>query len=152
MSLRLAARRSLIAAICTIGIGIGAVPENARAQQTIVVKNDRGGLIQSRATTVNRLRASGQRVEIRGTCLSACTMLLGASNVCVSPNATLGFHGPTSYGRRLVPEDFEHWSRVMASNYSPRLRSWYMNTGRYRLSGYYRLSGREVINMGYRRC
>ena len=128
------------------------LPTRATAQQIYVVNADRGGLISSRVTQVRKLRSSGQRVEIRGTCLSSCTMLLGSGNVCVYPNAVLGFHGPSSYGRRLQPADFERWSQEIARHYTPQLRNWYLNTARYRTNGFYQISGRELIRMGYKRC
>ena len=129
-----------------------AVPTAGNAQQTFVVSVDRGGLISARVNQVSRLRSSGQRVEIRGTCLSSCTMLLGSGNVCVSPNAVLGFHGPSSYGRRLQPADFERWSQEIARHYTPQLRSWYLNKARYRTNGFYEISGHELIRMGYQAC
>lgn len=151
MNILQAARRSLIAALCLLGTGLVA-PESAEAQQTIVVRNDIGGLIQRRANKVSQIRATGQRVEILGTCLSSCTMYLGAGNVCISPNARFGFHGPSSYGRRLVPQDFERWSNVVASHFKPELQRWFMTKARYRINGFYRISGRQLIRMGYARC
>lgn len=40
----------------------------------------------------------------------------------------------------------------MASHYNPQLHSWFMTKARHRISGYYSMSGRELIGMGYRRC
>jgi hypothetical protein len=151
MTLLNAARRSLIAALCLLGTGVMA-PDTADAQQTIVVRNDHGGLIQRRANKISEIRASGQRVEIRGTCMSACTMYLGAGNVCISPNARFGFHGPSSFGRRLVSQDFERWSNVVASHFKPELQQWFMTKARYRINGFYRISGRQLIQMGYTSC
>lgn len=151
MTLLKAARRSLIAAFCLVGTGL-VMPETVEAQQAIVVRNDHGGLIQSRANKIRRIRSIGQRVEIRGTCLSACTMYLGAGNVCIAPQARFGFHGPSSYGRRLVSTDFEKWSNVLASHYKPELQSWFMSNARYRIKGYYYISGEQLIRMGYRSC
>ncbi|WP_323764773.1 hypothetical protein [Marinovum sp.] len=151
MKLLHAARCSLIAALCLVATGVVA-PEMAQAQQTIVVRNDIGGLIQSRANKVSQMRATGQRVEILGTCLSSCTMYLGAGNVCISPNARFGFHGPSSYGRRLVPQDFERWSNVIASHFKPELQQWFMTTARHRINGFYRISGRQLIQLGYASC
>ena len=33
---------------------------------------------------------------IAGTCVSSCTMFLGAQNVCVEADAAIGFHGPST--------------------------------------------------------
>lgn len=124
----------------------------AQTRVAYVVQSDRGGMIGQRSKEIRGLRATGQPVELRGTCLSACTMYLSLPNACVSSNATLGFHGPTRNGQRLSAREFDHWSQVMASNYREPLRSWYMTEGRHRISGYYRFSGAQLIQMGYRQC
>jgi len=119
----------------------------------IVVSNDRGGLVRRRAARIDRIRAAGQRVEIRGRiCFSSCTMYLGLPDTCVSPRTSFGFHGPSYYGARLSPSDFEYWSKVIASHYPEPLRSWYMRKGRTRIVSYFRLSGRDLIRMGIRQC
>jgi hypothetical protein len=53
---------------------------------------DNGGWIddyQQRVWAANRTRTP---VEIRGTCISACTMYLAVRDVCVAPDAVLWFH------------------------------------------------------------
>ncbi len=118
----------------------------------LVVTNDRGGSLGERADLIRQLRSSGQRVELRGTCLSACTMYLGLTNICISASAQFGFHGPTRDGHRLPAAEFDLWSQVMARNYAPELQRWYLHTARHRISGYYRKSGAELIRMGYPEC
>lgn len=151
MSVRSLAAR---AAACILAGALWVIPPESQAQSTVVVRNDRGGLLAERMREVARLRADEARVEIRGrVCLSSCTMFLGVENVCVEPDVTFGFHGPTSYGRPLAPERFETWSRIMAAHYpDERLRSWFLETGRHRIRGYYRVSGEQLIRMGTPRC
>jgi hypothetical protein len=129
-----------------------ATPARAESGDIMVVRSDRGGLIGQRNREINLLRATGQRVELRGTCLSACTMYLSLPNVCVSPSATFGFHGPTRDGKKLPKQEFDHWSEMMARNYREPLRSWFMSKGRYRTSGYFELGGTELIRIGYPSC
>ena len=144
-----------------LGLGAAAVallgltaPQMAMAQTgaAIVVQSDRGGMLGQRRQQIRQLRASGQRVELRGTCLSACTMYLSLPNVCVAATASFGFHGPSRNQRALPPVEFEHWSEVMARNYREPLRSWFLSEARYRITGYYALSGAELIRMGYAAC
>ncbi len=124
-----------------------------QAQQVIVIGDDRGGGINTRARIVDQIRAAHARVEIRGTiCYSACTMYLGAGDVCVSPGTTFGFHGPTRNGRALAPEAAERWSAVMARYYPEALRQWFMSTARFATGDIYRVSGAEIIRYGYRAC
>lgn len=129
-------------------------PVVAAAQGTVIVRNDRGGLLAERMQEVARLRDRGARVEIRGrVCLSSCTMYLGVENICVEPDVTFGFHGPTSYGRPLTPSRFENWSQIIAAHYpDDRLRQWFLDTARHRTRGYYRVSGQQLIRMGTPRC
>jgi|GEM_PF-662264 hypothetical protein len=123
------------------------------AQNTLIVRNDPGGVIGTRAQEIETLRAQGIRVELRGeVCLSSCTMYLGLRNTCVFRGTTFGFHGPSYYGVKLNANDFEYWSQVIAANYPPKLREWYMATGRYKITDYYRIKGAELIRLGVPEC
>lgn len=143
---------SLLSVACLAMVsGIGV--ERAEAQaRPLVIRSDPGGLLGVRSKEIRRLRASGARVELRGTCNSACTLYLGLANVCVDRRASFGFHGPSRYGKALPPAQFEHWSAVMADSYKEPLRSWFMTTARYEISGHIRLSGAELIRLGYAEC
>jgi hypothetical protein len=58
------------------------------------IGDDGGGQIGAYLAKHRALRASGERVEIDGTCASACTMLLGLiprDRICVTPRAKLVF-------------------------------------------------------------
>lgn len=124
----------------------------AQGQTAIVVHQDPGGSLGERRRLIKQLQSTGQRMELRGICYSACTMYLGLPNACVAPSASFGFHGPSSHGIALPPQEFERWSQVMAHYYREPLRSWYLSTARYEINGHYRLSGAELIRMGYARC
>ena len=71
---------------------------------TVRITDDRGGQIGEYLSKYHALRENGDRVEIDGTCASACTMLLGViprNRICVTPRAVLAFHSawtPTSGG------------------------------------------------------
>ncbi len=125
----------------------------ARGSDVIVINNDRGGVVRKRVNEIKRLRAAHKRVEIRGRiCYSSCTMYLGLPDTCVSPDTSFGFHGPSYYGTRLSNRDFEYWSNVIASHYPQPLRRWYLREGRNRISGFYKISGRELIRLGIKPC
>jgi len=123
------------------------------AAKTVVIGNDRGGRIRARLREIRDIRNRGQRVEIRGRlCLSTCTMFLGLPDTCVSRTTWFGFHGPSDYGRQLDVREFDYWSEVIALHYPDQLRGWYMQTGRMRIVGYYRISGVELIRTGVKEC
>ena len=150
---RAAARAmAALALAATVGTAARADYLFLAASKTMVVTSDRGGYLTQRSDQISRLRAAGDRVELRGTCLSACTMYLSLPNVCVAPTAIFGFHGPSLNGVPLPPRDFDYWSEVMASNYNPPLRSWFMKKARYNTSGYYQVTGEQLIRLGYPTC
>jgi hypothetical protein len=74
---------------------------------TVRIYDDGGGQIGEYLTKYHGLRENGDRVEIDGTCASACTMLLGViprNRICVTPRAVLAFHSAwtaTSEGEQI---------------------------------------------------
>ena len=126
------------------------------AGQTIDVKvigNDRGGLIGARVIEVAELNAHHRRVELRGRiCYSSCTLYLGARDLCISPQTVFGFHGPSRHGAALDTGQFEHWSAVMARHYKPPLRNWFLGTARHQINRISRISGAQLIALGYPAC
>lgn len=149
-----ARRGSLGCAILALAVSLLVLPSVVGAQQTIVIGNDRGGLVGERTRRIEAIRAAGQRVEIRGAiCYSACTLYLGAGDVCVSPGTVFGFHGPTRDGQPLTPESFDHWTGIMALYYNQPLGQWFMSDARYAgRNEIRRLSGDQLIQLGYRSC
>jgi hypothetical protein len=66
---------------------------------------DTGGSVVAASTAMLQARASGQPVEIRGTCYSACALKLASGNgLCIAPSARIGVHevrraiSPARYG------------------------------------------------------
>ncbi len=84
--------------------------------------------------------------------MSSCTMFLGAGDVCIDPDTVFGFHGPSFWGLALDQPSFDYWSGVIAEHYPEPLRAWYMDRGRYRRTGFFRISGRQIITLGYPSC
>ncbi|MCC7320528.1 MAG: hypothetical protein IT542_06055 [Rubellimicrobium sp.] len=151
---RVAVRRVGLALVAGLTLTVAALPALGQVAGVLIVGDDRGGMVGARASEIEGLRQARIRVEIRGSiCLSACTRYLGVGDVCVSPRTTFGIHGPTRDGRPLGGADFERWTAVMARHYAPPLRNWFMEGPRYRSgSDYSRLSGAELIRMGYPSC
>ena len=137
----------VLLAVCGASSGMSQVPS------PMIVQDDRGGYVGQRAMEIATLNAQQTMVELRGRiCYSSCTMYLGANRLCISPATTFGFHGPSQNGRTLPTALFDHWSNVMAAHYNEPLRDWFMREGRYRISGYFKISGGQLIEMGYRPC
>lgn len=71
-------------------LGFLATPPDIR--QPVIIEDDRGGLVDLYERTVIRYNLENRRVEIRGSCRSACTLALGVKNVCVAKGAQVRWH------------------------------------------------------------
>jgi hypothetical protein len=102
----------------------------APATATVRIANDPGGQIGPYLAKYRALRASRERVEIDGTCASACTMLLGIiprNRICVTPRATLVFHSAWDMeGDQAVTSD---GNRILWSTYPESVRQWIKRHG-----------------------
>lgn len=87
--------------------------------ETVVIMRDVGGVVVDYAARFETYRQSRTQVEIRGTCYSSCTMLLGLETVCVAPDAWLGFHkvkGPQGVSDDMLrPYNDFVWSHYPAA-------------------------------------
>lgn len=145
-----------IATVATLAVSTLLMPlhtANAAQRAPYVVGNDRGGYLHDRLIELGNLQRNGTRVQIRGkVCYSTCTMYIGLSGTCVDPSTTFGFHGPSKSGRRLDPQQFDYFSKVMADYYPAPLKDWFMRKGRHQISGVYKMKGTELIKMGVQSC
>jgi hypothetical protein len=94
----------------------------AASAQTVDVSDDHGGLISAYQNQWSTLAAQGVKVRIVGPCVSACTLVLSyvpRRNICVMPNAYLGFHWATTAFHTQ-----ELWSA-----YPPDIRQWIYQRG-----------------------
>ena len=85
----------------------------------LLIAYDLGGEIFPRLEAVR----DNPCVVINGYCASACTLHLSAEDVCLGPDAVLGFHGP------IVSEEWQKhfYITLVAEHYPPKLREWYLN-------------------------
>lgn len=119
----------------------------------LIITLDMGGPLADRIDAVAEMRRGGVAVRIDGRCDSACTLYLTLPQTCVTRRAMLGFHGPTTAtkGLPLLPRDHALWSRRMASHYPPRIRRWFMRTGRHTQKLQY-WTGAKLIRHGVPEC
>lgn len=113
------------------------------------VHYDGGGNILDYVRELSEIQRNGDRVEIVGTCLSSCTLYLGANDVCVAPDAVLGFHGPRGYLGivPLSPSDCESYRRIMAMSYPPGIREPFLEKWCNFTLRMQTLTGQEVADM-----
>jgi hypothetical protein len=78
------------------------------ASATMRIAEDRGGQIGQYLQAFASLRSSGENVVIDGSCLSACTLVLGLvprERICATERARFGFHAawmPDQDGRPVT--------------------------------------------------
>jgi len=127
--------------------GIGASDAGIRIAQ------DAGGRIETYVGKYQGVRSSGERVIIDGSCVPACTIVLGTvphDRICVTPHARLGFHAawdPDSRGRKITNLQATQTLYLM---YPFEVRRWIDQRGGLTPRMIY-LSGRELASM-FRPC
>src|SRR5580658_3576793 len=144
-------RRLLGAAVALAPIAYMATANPAAA--TVRIADDRGGNIGEYWSRFTALRDAKEQIIIDGICSSACTMVLGIvprDRICVTENATLGFHAayrPGFLGSRVVNEPA---TRTLMSIYPDAIRQWLARNGGLGTETIY-LSGPELFAL-YRKC
>lgn len=99
---------------------------------TVVLSNDNGGKMEEYTARFQQVRNSAETVVIDGTCLSACTMVLGMvphDRLCATPNAVLGFHAAWMYdisGNRVASAS---GTRDLMKTYPAAVRAWIARNG-----------------------
>ena len=121
--------RGFIAACVLVGATLGGM-SSASAQFRIA--DDRGGQIGPYLQQFAMVRESGSRVVIDGTCLSACTLVLGTvpkDRICVTSRANLGFHAAWDVAPGGRPVYSAEGTRLLWEIYPNNIRSWIKRKG-----------------------
>ena len=117
------------------------------------IAGDRGGQIGPYLQQFAMVRDSGSRVIIDGTCLSACTLVLGTvprDRICVTSRANLGFHAAWNMapgGRSVYSAE---GTRLLWEIYPANIRNWIRRKGGLSPRMIY-LRGKELSSM-YATC
>jgi hypothetical protein len=93
------------------------VAASAARAETIEISDDHGGFVTLYQQKWEKLAAQKDNVRITGMCASACTLLTGyfpRKDICVTPNAALGFHAGTfpfvtDILLKVYPDDIKKW-------------------------------------------
>jgi hypothetical protein len=123
------------------------------AQAVVRITDDVGGRIGTYVEAYSQVRLSGERVIIDGTCLSACTLVLGIvprDRICVTQRAMLGFHAAWMPGPSGRPVPSQVGTQALWEVYPPHLRRWISSRGGLSSKMIF-LRGRELAQM-YPRC
>ncbi|MPZ59442.1 MAG: hypothetical protein GEU91_23765 [Rhizobiales bacterium] len=104
----------------------------SESSATVRIAGDRGGRIGTYLEAFAMLRNTGETVVIDGTCLSACTLILGmlpSGQVCVTGRARLGFHAAWRPDRSGRPIRSFMGTQVLMDAYPPKVRNWIRRKG-----------------------
>jgi hypothetical protein len=119
-------RARLIAAVVSTVLTV------TSASATVIISDDVGGKMQDYTTHFRQVRDSGEPVVIAGTCVSACTMVLGlvpSDRICATQNAVLGFHAAWMFdnsGKRVVSAS---GTQDLMQTYPAPVRAWIARRG-----------------------
>jgi len=96
------------------------------------IADDRGGQIGHYLQAFAMLRSTGERVVIDGSCLSACTLVLGMiprNHLCVTSRARFGFHAAWMPDRDGNPVTSTLGTRALWNIYPASVRRWIVRHG-----------------------
>lgn len=121
----------------------------------VVFIRGHGGRVAYHAALFSKYRSEGTKVEIRGPCYSACTMITGyvePKNLCIAEGAFFAFHlARGTYDG--VPD-----MQVSGDQYRAqpaKIRAWIDRMGGWEklpLDGYWTMYDRDLWAAGYPRC
>src|SRR5687768_2991217 len=119
------------------------------ASATVRITDDVGGRIGTYVEAYSAVRSSGERVIIDGTCLSACTLVLGIvprDRICVTRRAMLGFHAAWMPGPSGRPMPSAVGTQALWEIYPTHVKRWISSRGGLSSKMMF-LRGRELMQM-----
>ena len=134
-------------------LAVSALGGATSASAQFRISEDRGGQIGPYLQQFAMVRDSGSQVIIDGSCLSACTLVLGTvpkDRICVTSRARLGFHAAWNMapGGRQVYSD--EGTQLLWEVYPTPVRNWIRSKGGLSPRMIY-LRGKELASM-YSTC
>jgi len=96
------------------------------------ISDDVGGRIGAYVEQYSQVKQNGERVVIDGTCLSACTLVLGIvprDRICVTRRAMLGFHAAWMPGPEGKPIPSSAGTQALWELYPQHVKRWISSRG-----------------------
>ena len=96
------------------------------------ISDDVGGRIGAYVEQYSQVKQTGERVVIDGTCLSACTLVLGIvprDRICVTRRAMLGFHAAWMPGPEGKPIHSTAGTQALWELYPQHVKRWINSRG-----------------------
>jgi hypothetical protein len=136
------------------GVAAGLLMAQAPHAGVIVLQDQLGGFLPIYKRLFEVLEASGNNIEIRGKCISGCTLVLSyipKERLCFHETALLGFHHAWSFYGTVTET-----SQAMFDSYPQDIRTWLQQKGGLEKmphgAGFWPMSASELWKIGYRKC
>jgi hypothetical protein len=106
------------------------VYNNGKIQRVVIIR-DNGGFISNYSLNMYMLMNSGIRIEIKGSCASACTLYLGYKDICAYKGAKLLIHSSYVSGKNIKGADkiIEKGNSLLWGAYNEKLRKDILKNG-----------------------
>ena len=112
-------------------------------------KVDNGGKVDDYLAYVDSADAHHEQIRIEGWCISACTVKLGAKDVCIYPSATLYFHQASD---PITGARSDLATAMMFEEYPPKIQEWVTEHKALDHEYLISLSGADAIKRGISEC
>jgi hypothetical protein len=129
--------------------------ESRRTRLKTVLYDEPGGILADHLRRWQALDLTGDEVEIRGPCTSACTMIMAHipnDRLCFGESASLQFHASRDATSGEPSISTTQW---MINSYPQDIRRWIIAKGgveKMTVAQVWTLGAAELWAMGYRRC
>lgn len=120
--------RAHLIAVAIVSAALAATSASA----TVLISGDNGGKMEDYTARFRQVRDSGESIVIDGTCMSACTMVLGLvprDRICATHNAVLGFHAAWEYNKSGGRIASASGTRELIKTYPAPVRAWIARQG-----------------------
>ena len=121
----------------------------------VIIRHGQGGKLADHRQRFADYRDTKARVELRGPCYSACTLItayVAKADLCIAEGAFFAFHAVRSLERHeLMPGQ----TAQMYYQQPPEIQRWVDRMGGWEklpLDGYWTMYDRDLWAMGYPRC
>ena len=147
---------AIVLALSVQGSGRGYTPMDLpEPAAEVTIANQHGGGVTAHAQRVIAYDVAGTQVRLLGSCVSACTLILALppDRICVGPQASLGFHLPSTSAHRTL--GIEDLGRAMEESYPRFVQTWLDAKGGLPAAGSnaaIRFMGYDVLKSHYRTC
>ena len=120
----------------------------------VVINDDPGGNPYDHWELYQHYGRMNSKVEVRGDCTSACTLIVGAidkSKICFGPNGKLHFHQgrDTRWPDNPVSPETTQW---VFDRYPSDIQNWIGKAKNLPMEGFWTLHAEDLWKMGYQKC